>query len=60
VAFPAISTGVYGYPLEEAAPVALDAVAGATTRVREVRFVLHDERAFEAFRRALARSATRG
>jgi O-acetyl-ADP-ribose deacetylase (regulator of RNase III) len=60
VAFPAISTGVYGYPLEEAAPVAIDAVAGATTRVRDVRFVLYDERALEAFRRALARPATRG
>jgi O-acetyl-ADP-ribose deacetylase (regulator of RNase III) len=60
VAFPAISTGVYGYPLEEAAPVAIEAVRGATTRVAEVRFVLYDDEAFDAFTRALARRATRG
>src|SRR5437016_729953 len=42
VAFPAISTGVYGYPLEEAAPVAIRAVREADTRVREVLFVLFD------------------
>jgi O-acetyl-ADP-ribose deacetylase len=54
VAFPAISTGVYGYPLELAAPVAVDAVRGADTKVREVRFVLFDRAAYEAFERALA------
>ncbi len=54
VAFPAISTGVYGYPLELAAPVAVGAVADAGTRVQEVRFVLFDDRALEAFERALA------
>jgi O-acetyl-ADP-ribose deacetylase (regulator of RNase III) len=53
VAFPAISTGVYGYPLEEAAEVAVAAVSDANTAVEEVRFVLFDEAAFEAFARAL-------
>ena len=53
VAFPAISTGVYGYPLEEAAEVAVTAVRDADTAVEEVRFVLFDEAAFEAFARAL-------
>jgi O-acetyl-ADP-ribose deacetylase (regulator of RNase III) len=54
VAFPAISTGVYGYPLEEAAPVAVEAVRRSTTQVEEVRFVLFGRDAFDAFERALA------
>jgi O-acetyl-ADP-ribose deacetylase (regulator of RNase III) len=54
VAFPAISTGVYGYPLELAAPVAIKAVREADTKVEEVRFVLFDDAAFRAFERALA------
>jgi O-acetyl-ADP-ribose deacetylase (regulator of RNase III) len=53
VAFPAISTGVYGYPLELAAPAALRAVGDASTSVEEVRFVLFDDAAYEAFERAL-------
>lgn len=53
VAFPAISTGVYGYPLDEAAPIAVRAVTQAGTDVEEVRFVLFDEAAHEAFRSAL-------
>ena len=53
VAFPAISTGIYGYPVEEAAPTAIAAVLDADTRVREVRFVLFSERDLDAFRRAL-------
>ena len=54
VAFPAISTGIYGYPLEEAAAVAVEAVRSADTRVEEVRFVLFDELAMTAFETALA------
>ena len=54
VAFPAISTGVYGYPVEEAAAVAIRAVRDADTRVEEVRFVLFGRDAYEAFERALA------
>jgi O-acetyl-ADP-ribose deacetylase (regulator of RNase III) len=53
VAFPAISTGAYGYPVEQAAEVAIGAVQAATTDVDEVRFVLFDERAHDAFARAL-------
>ena len=53
VAFPAISTGVYGYPLEKAAPVAIKAVRSAPTSVEEVRFVLFDGSAYEAFEKAL-------
>ena len=54
VAFPAISTGVYGYPLELAAPVAMAAIRSADTRVSEVRFVLFGQDAFDVFERALA------
>ena len=54
VAFPAVSTGVYGYPLELAAPVAIEATRSSETRVEEVRFVLFDRAAYEAFEQALA------
>ena len=54
IAFPAISTGVYGYPLDLAAPVAIEAVRAAHTNVNEVRFVLFDEAAYREFERALA------
>jgi O-acetyl-ADP-ribose deacetylase len=54
VAFPAISTGVYGYPLDEAAVVAITAVREAQTSVEEVRFVLFDRHAYGVFAAALA------
>jgi O-acetyl-ADP-ribose deacetylase (regulator of RNase III) len=54
VAFPAISTGAFGYPVEEAAAVAVDAVRAASTSVREVRFVLYDARSLAAFEAAAA------
>lgn len=49
VAFPAISTGIYRYPLDEAARIAVETVRGADTGVAEARFVLFDARAYEAF-----------
>jgi O-acetyl-ADP-ribose deacetylase (regulator of RNase III) len=49
IAFPAISTGAYGWPLGDAAHIAVEAVRGADTAVEEVRFVLFDDRAYEAF-----------
>jgi O-acetyl-ADP-ribose deacetylase len=54
VAFPAISTGAYGYPLDEAAKVAIRSVRDAGTDVEEVRFVLFGADALTAFERALA------
>ncbi|MDP2719059.1 MAG: O-acetyl-ADP-ribose deacetylase [Dehalococcoidia bacterium] len=53
VSFPSISTGAYGYPVDEAARVALNAVASFLKRepssLKEVVFVLHDPVAFQAY-----------
>ncbi|UNT00358.1 O-acetyl-ADP-ribose deacetylase [Streptomyces tubbatahanensis] len=49
VAFPAISTGAYGWPVADAARLAVEAVRGTDTAVEEVRFVLFDEGAYAAF-----------
>jgi O-acetyl-ADP-ribose deacetylase (regulator of RNase III) len=58
VAFPSISTGAYGYPMDEAAPVALrtvmDYLAGqGEGGIEVVRFVLHGRQAYEVYREAL-------
>lgn len=58
IAFPSISTGIYGYPVDEAAPVALEAVRRglADGRLpRLARFVLFDPPTLEAYRSAAAR-----
>jgi len=55
VAFPSISTGAYGYPVEKAAPIAIEAVVAflkENQNIREVRFVLFDEHTFDTYRRA--------
>ncbi len=49
VAFPAVSTGVYRWPMRDAARIAMETVRSARTEVEEVTFVLFDERAHEAF-----------
>lgn len=59
VAFPAVSTGVYGWPLDSAARIALAAVRSARTQVAEVRFVLFDAPALAAFEDALSGARTR-
>lgn len=57
VSFPAISTGTYGYPVEEAAPIALAAARAhlerEDARVQEVIFVLYDRATYDAFARAM-------
>ena len=54
VAFPAISCGLYGYPPELAARVALDAVRAGDHDFDIVRFVLFGEDTYEVFARAAA------
>lgn len=58
VAFPAVSTGVYRWPLTDAARVALQTVRTTDTQVTEVSFVLFDERAYAAFEHELHTSRT--
>ena len=55
VAFPAISAGIYGYPIAQAAEVAIAATREAMERhseVQEARFWLFGDPAYEAFERA--------
>jgi O-acetyl-ADP-ribose deacetylase (regulator of RNase III) len=53
VAFPAVSAGIYGWPLEDAAHIAVRTVRDTPTRVGEVRFVLFSQDVYDAFARAL-------
>jgi O-acetyl-ADP-ribose deacetylase (regulator of RNase III) len=54
LAFPAISTGVYGYPRRAAAETAVATLRAATTDVELVRLVAFDEETLELYRVALA------
>ncbi len=56
VAFPSLSTGAYGYPLEEAAPITLRTVIDylqAHTDIELVRFVLFGRHAYRVYEEAL-------
>ncbi|GII93364.1 O-acetyl-ADP-ribose deacetylase [Sinosporangium siamense] len=55
VAFPAVSTGIYGWPMDDGARIALETVRQATTSVIEVRFVLFDTSAYAHFEEAFSR-----
>jgi O-acetyl-ADP-ribose deacetylase len=61
ISFPAISTGIYGYPLAEAAEIALRTVTAhlerADVHVRQAIFVLFGQSAYEGFVRTLKRMA---
>jgi O-acetyl-ADP-ribose deacetylase (regulator of RNase III) len=61
VSFPSISTGAYGYPVMEAAAVAINAVASFlkkdATSIKEVVFVLFDAATFESYSSVLGRMA---
>lgn len=56
VAFPSVSTGAYGYPVDKAAAVALNAIkeflAANQGKFTEIRFVLFDDRTFQAYEQA--------
>jgi len=56
IAFPSISTGAYGYPIEEAAPIALKTIADylkTHSDVQLVRFVLFGQDAYRSYEKAL-------
>lgn len=60
VTLPSISTGIYGYPLDEAAPIALAVARGhlaAESPVERIVFVLFSADSLRAFERALAANA---
>ncbi|WP_067564164.1 O-acetyl-ADP-ribose deacetylase [Nocardia acidivorans] len=50
VAFPAISTGIFRWPMDDGARIAVETVRNSKTAVREVRFVLFGNDAYQAFR----------
>ena len=53
VAFPAISTGVYGFPVQPAAVIAVRTVQAAPTQVRVVRFVCFNRETLDAYQALL-------
>jgi O-acetyl-ADP-ribose deacetylase (regulator of RNase III) len=53
VAFPAISTGIYGYPLDRATEIAVRTCREADTSVDLVRFVAFDAKTLNAYQRFL-------
>jgi O-acetyl-ADP-ribose deacetylase len=53
VAFPAISTGVYGYPPEQAARVAVETLRDTATRVELARLVAFDQGTLRLYREVL-------
>jgi O-acetyl-ADP-ribose deacetylase len=58
IGFPSISTGVFGYPMQEAAEVAFNTIHSMLKKlrsVRHIRFVLFDEEATEIHRKAMER-----
>lgn len=59
VAFPAVSAGIYGWPLDDAARIAVTTVLTTESGLTEARFVLFSQPVYDAFEAAL-RHATMG
>lgn len=62
MAFPSISTGIYSFPVDSAAEIALNTVASflsSNAQIKLVRFVLFDSGTMNAFQRALEKVASR-
>src|SRR5207247_1639261 len=55
IAFPAISCGIYGYPIEEAAKIAISTVTIAASGLDRVIFACFGDDVYDAYRRALNR-----
>jgi O-acetyl-ADP-ribose deacetylase (regulator of RNase III) len=53
VAFPAVSAGIYGWPMDDAARIAVGTVRATPTKITDVRFVLFTSDAYTAFERTL-------
>jgi O-acetyl-ADP-ribose deacetylase (regulator of RNase III) len=54
IAFPAVSAGIYGWPIDSAADIAVATVRATRTDVELVRFVLFSQEAYDAFARAVS------
>ncbi len=62
IAFPAVSTGAFGYPIEEAAKIACNTVTAEARKLKQVglvRFVLWQNDAYDAYSRQLVKAAAR-
>ncbi|MFI7118777.1 O-acetyl-ADP-ribose deacetylase [Amycolatopsis sp. NPDC049868] len=53
MAFPAIATGVYGYPVDQAANIAVATLSSTPTRVKQIRLVAFDQDTYEHLTAAL-------
>jgi O-acetyl-ADP-ribose deacetylase (regulator of RNase III) len=56
VAFPAVSAGIYGWPMDDAARIAVETVRSTATRVELATFVLFSDAAYREFERRLSSS----